>query len=326
MSGTENLIDSSALLGDDGQECTSWDGPVTDGALKTLIRRHNLTDDEVQPLTICYSNSEAYFKVKTRIIGCIHGYLETVNDTPTRPGTLLVLEYSLHRKAGHRFSELYTSFTFKDMPPATCASNSRVVSYAPFPRPRRFQPDTQTIESKGGMSGDLGVSGGLPVSASVSGQKSATKTHIQEFFAKGSAGIDPDETTGIDNTIWWRLEENKLQKHGILEVFRVAVLVERDSLDDFIGIFTLDVRGSFTSVLGRLAERVTRFWRRHTLDDPVRFSPSRMALQGKTDGIDPNNLASLVKYTRQGEGIYLPESYDLENLLPAEAFIGQLRK
>ncbi|KAK4151164.1 hypothetical protein C8A00DRAFT_17405 [Chaetomidium leptoderma] len=316
------FIDSAELLGPQGQECIAWDHDVSDGALKTLIHRHNLAGNEVQPAVICYSNSKSNFKVKTKIISCIHGYMETVNDTATRPGTLLVLEYNLYPQSGHRFTEIYTSFAFGNI--AKGASNPSVVSYAPFSRPRRFQPDKQTIERMTKFSSNLGVSEGLPVSAGVSGERSATKTYIQEYFAKGSAGIDPDDATGVENKIWWRLEENKLQKHGVLEVFRVAVLVERDNLDDFTGDFTMDVQGSFTTGIGKMAEwAATRFWRKNKLDDPVRFSPSKMALQGKTDGIDPNNLAALVRNTGQGEGIHLPESYDLESLLPTQVSIGQ---
>ncbi|KAI0538332.1 hypothetical protein GGR58DRAFT_309059 [Xylaria digitata] len=319
---TSTLIDSSALLDDEGLVCTSWDAPVTDGGLKTLIHRQNRTDSEVQPLIICYENSESYFKVKTKIITCIHGYMETINNIPTRPATLIVLEYRLNPETGHRFSSMETTFTFKDAAESP-GSNPRVFSYAPFPHPRRFHIDKQAVEKTDGYAGNVGTSDGLPFSAGGSANKSVKKSHMQEYFAKGSAGTDPDETTDVENTIWWKLEENKLQKHGVLEVFRVAVLVERDDLSDFCGFFTLDVQGSFTSVVGKLAEKVMRFLRRATLDDPVNFSPTRMKSQGKTNGIKVNELASLVKYTKDGEGIYLPEDYDIENLLPAEAFIGQ---
>lgn len=315
-------MDSQTLFEEDGLECTTWDAPVSDGALKTLIHRRNRTEDEIQPLTICYQNSESYFKVKTKLITCVHGYMETLDETPTRPATLLVLEYRMDPKKGHRFTDIYTSFTFKDAS-QSLPSSPRVVSYAPFPRPRRFHPSQQTVEKTSGFSANLGVSGGTPVSAGASGDKSTKMTHIQEFFAKGSAGVDPDEDTGVENTIWWKLEENNLQNHGVLDVFRAAVLVERDNLEDFVGVFTLDVQGSFSNPFGSLAEKVRdRFLRRAALDDPVRFSPAKLELQGKFDGIDPGSLGSLVKYTKQGEGIYLPESYDLENALPAEAVIG----
>ena len=321
-------IDSSALIGEGGKECRAWDGPVTDGALKTLIHRKNYTKDEVQPFTICYQDAASYFTVKVEIITCIHGHLKTVNNEPSRPATLLVLQYRLYPKPGHRFTSIKTCFTFKNVPRnvgATPSASPTVINYAPFPRSRLMQGSKQKIETDRGFVASLGI-GYTPASANAGGHAITKKAHLQEFFATGRAGTSPDAETGVDNTVWWSLEENKLQKHGVLEDFRVAVLIERFHQDDFIGEFILDVYGTFNPVLDlkqRSKTALTRFLRRSELDDPVRFSPSRRKLQGKHDGIEPGSLLDLVQDTGDGDSLQLPESYHLENFLPSKAFIGE---
>lgn len=49
-------------------------------------------------------------------------------------------------------------------------------------------------------------------------------------------------SSASSSVVWWRLEENKLQKPGVLNAFRVAVLVGRVNRNDFAGNFIMNVK------------------------------------------------------------------------------------
>lgn len=194
-----NVIDASALVAEDGLECPSHDASPTDGAFKT----HNLAPDQVQRLTITDRGSDSYFKTSVRIITCIHGHMERVDDEPTGPATLLVLEYKLHTKPGHVFDYVHTSFTFKEsLQNDGDAAEPQVTAYAPFRRPRRWDKTDSTITKNRGLDGGLDVSGGALVSANFTGSKSTEESHLQQYFAQGSANIQYNDTTGLDDSVW----------------------------------------------------------------------------------------------------------------------------
>lgn len=307
--------DAPKLL--DGEElgCTSYDGPVSDGKFKT----YNRTPDEVQRFTVTDRGADSYFKSSARIITCIHGYMEEVDGVPNQPATLLVVEYRLHPKAGHAFNDVYTSFTFKDKKDTTEAdrANPQVVAYAPFRRPRKWDP---TVADEKRMR-DLGMTGGsggnLPFTAEAHANFGKEESHLQQYFAKGAANIHNNNSTGLDDTVWWSLEQNKNQKLGVLPVFRVALLLERDSLTDFIGEFRMDIHGSFSYHLGQVGFNIVRFFRRLPIDDPVNFSPTEKSLQGKLVGLNSNALGDLIQDIGDGDTIILPDIYHLGSFLPA---------
>lgn len=107
------------------------------------------------------------------------------------------------------------------------------------------------------------------------------------------------------------------QKHGVLPVFRIAMLIKRENLSDFIGIFKMEIHGSFKYLLSQVGGRVSRFLRHVPLDDPVNFSPGKKPLQGKVDGINQNSLGLLIKDQGDGDSLRLPDSYHLESFLPS---------
>ncbi|KUJ11641.1 uncharacterized protein LY89DRAFT_722750 [Mollisia scopiformis] len=308
-------IEPSRLFNDEGLACSSYDGPVGDGAFKT----HNRTPDQIQRLVITDRGAESYFKASVRMITCVHGHMETIDNIPSRPATLLVVEYRLHPKSGHSFNDVYTSFTFKEArtTPVGNSASPQVIAFAPFRRPRHWDKLESTVKKTQDLGLKLGVSGGAPVTAEVSGDSSVEETHLQQYFAKGAADIQNNDDTGLDDTIWWTLEQNRKQKLGVLPVFRVAVLIERQNMEDFVGIFKMDIHGSFNYLVGQVGGQVSRFFRRTSLDDPVNFSPTKMPLQGKTNGINPASLGSLVKDVGDGDGVYLPEDFHIESFLPS---------
>jgi len=314
MSLAPTTIPSAHMEGSD-IECPSFDGPVSDGKFRT----HNVEKDEIQRFTVTDRDSGSYFKNSCRIVSCIHGHLEEDEGIAKRPGTLLVLEYRLQPKPGHRFSYVYTSFTFKDVPGAAEGERAspEVIAYAPFRRPRNFDKTEANKTHHSGLYGKLGASGGaMPGTGEVGADFSSEETHLQQYFAKGAASIQYNDKTGLDDTVWWTLEQNKNQNLGVLPVFRVAVLLERSSLADFVGVFKMDVHGSFTHRLSQVGSSIDRFLRRFPVDDPINFSPQKKPLQGKTDGISQHKLLSLVDDKGDGDSLYLPDSYHIESFLP----------
>jgi hypothetical protein len=286
------------------RECTSYDVPVGEGAFKT----RNLTPGQVQRVTVTDRGLDSYFKATARIITCVHGHLETIQNVPSKPATLLVLEYRLHPKPGHSFSDVYTSFTFR-------GAESTVIAYAPFQRPHYFDKTPSKIVENRGVHGTIG--GGLgPATVEGGGEATTEETRIQQHFAKGTADTHYCEETGLDDTVWWRLEDNRSQKHGVLEVFRVAVLIQRQSLADFVGTFRMDIHGSFSYLASQVGGQVVRFFRRLPVDDPVNFSPTKMPLQGKVDGLEAHSLGALMQDMGDGAGLYLPPSYHVHDFLP----------
>lgn len=321
---SSDWTDASALFGE-GRDCTSWDVPVSDGGLKTRIHRHAAAEDDVEPLTICHESSDSYFNVTTKLTTCIHGSLAVPEEGKASiPATLLVLEYDFYPKPGHRFTNIYTSISFRNVQGIAKKKTvpPKVIAYAPFPRPRLFQRDLQLVKRDRGVSGKLGVDGGLPVDAELEGHKSTNKAHLQEFFAKGYGGTNPNKDSDVHGTVWWSLEENSLQKHGVLPKLVVGVLIERANDSDFLGDFNLDVHGTFDSGWRGVGQRVLSFIRSERLDKPVKFSPKTQKLQDNTSGIDPLSLMNHVKDMGDGKALYIPDSYHLESFLPSPAEIG----
>jgi hypothetical protein len=315
VSMSSKVLDSSSLEGEGGLECASYDGNPSDGEFHT----RNFTPDEVQRNTITDRGTDSYFKSSVRIITCIHGHMKVVDNQPSDPATLLVLEYKLHPKPGHKFDSVYTSFTFKESPANTGEpAKPEVIAYAPFRRPRRWDKTDASVTTNHAFGGKLGVSEGVPVSTELSTDHSKEETHLQQYFAEGSADIHYNDRTGLDDSVWWSLEHNKSQKLGVLSVFRVAMLIKRQSMSDFIGTFKMEIHGSFKYLMGQVGGQISRFLRHIPLDDPVNFSPTKKPRQGKLLCDDcSNSLGDLVIDIGDGDGLYLPDDYHLESFLPS---------
>lgn len=312
-----SLADVPQLLAEAELECTSYDGPVSDGQFKT----YNLTPSEVQRFTITDRGADSYFKSSVRIITCIHGHMEEVEGVPNQPATLLVVEYRLHPKAGHSFDSVYTSFTFRDREdtPEADRANPQVVAYAPFRRPRKWDQTVGDVKKTRDLGFAGGPGGNLPLNAEGHANFGTEESHLQQYFAKGSANVHYNNSTGLDDTVWWSLEQNKNQKLGILPVFRVALLLTRDNFADFIGDFRMDVKGSFSYRFDQTSSSIVRFFRRLPIDDPVNFSPAQKPLQGELRELDKNALGELIQDVGDGDTIVLPSIYHLESFLPAPA-------
>ncbi|TVY84452.1 hypothetical protein LSUE1_G003801, partial [Lachnellula suecica] len=324
--------DSVDLLDSDGLEATSYDVEVSDGQFKT----HNLTPDEVQREVVTDRGADSYFKVSVRIIGCLHGALDSGDnqkegnneeeeddededdDEETRPASLLILEYRLHAlKPGHQFSFVKTSFKFTSAPATDSLqppSAPSVIAWAPFHRPARTQETTQDEKSANKFGGNIGLPSGLPVEAGVNAEFGTEKSHLQQYFQKGAAGRHFNDTTRLNDTIWWTLEQNQSQNLGVEQVFRVAVLLERRSEADFVGKFKIELNGGFLYQKEELLGKFERFCRRIKLDDPVNFSPVKKPRQGRVVGLPAFSLGRLMTDER---GLVLPASYRLDPFLPS---------
>jgi len=317
------MDDSIDLLRSDGLEGTSYDLEVSDGQFKT----HNETPDEVQREVITDRGADSYFKASVRFISCLHGTLGSDNDKQTnedegedeedpRYASLLIFEYRLHAlKPGHQFSFVKTSFTFKSASPAKGQEPSApsVIAWAPFHRPARTQESTEEQKKTNKVSGNLGLPSGYLVAAGVNAELGTEKCHLQQYFQKGAAGRHFNDTTRLNDTIWWTLEQNQGQNLGVEQVFRVAVLLERKSEADFVGKFKIELNGGFRFVTQELLGRFERYCRRIRLDDPINFAPAKKPRQGKVVGLPASSLGSLMTDER---GLVLPASYCLDPFLP----------
>jgi hypothetical protein len=322
MDDLVDLIDSSEA------ECTSYDLVVRDGEFKT----HNATPDEIQREVVTDRGADSYFKVAVRLISCLHGTMGKDGDAEeveeewddedgedeedTQNATLLVLEYRIHAlKPGHQFSFIRTSFKFVSAPPTKGQepSSPSVAAWAPFHRPARTQETTQDEKSTRKIGGNVGLQSGLPVGAGLNVEFGGEKSHLQQYFQKGAAGRHFNDTTRLNDTIWWTMEQNQSQNLGVEQVFRVAVLLERKSEADFVGKFKIELQGGFRFAMGELKGKVERFFRRIKLDDPINFAPTKKPRQGKVVGLNASSLGSLMTDER---GLVLPASYRLDPFLP----------
>lgn len=301
------LVESSELDTDAGFECESYDEPISDGAFKTK----NRTSGEIERRVITDRGSESYFKSSVRMFTCLHGSFG--GEGPERPVTLLVFEYRLHSlKPGHKFTFLHTKFVFQNAAKGAEAS-PHVIAYAPFHRPQVADETTVEVKETHGFGGNLGVSGGGPVTGGFEANIGREETHLQKHFQKGSAGIHYNEKTGLDDTVWWSLEQNQSQSLGIEAVFRVAVLLEREGSANFVGKFEMELEGSFTYRMEQLGESINPFRRRLAIDDPVNFSPTKSKRPGKVDGLVEELLGSLIV---EDDGLSLPPNFRLDPFLP----------
>jgi len=310
---------STDLLEEKGLLCTSYDEEVSDGSFKT----RNEPPDEIQRPVITDRGSDSYFPTTVRMITCLHGELgkdpfddAQEDDGLQRYGTLLVFEHRLHAlKPGHSFTWVRTTFTFEDAAPVEGepSSSPSVIAYGPFWQPQRTDETTAEVKKTKGFGANFGLAGGLPVTIGISAEATSEESHIQQHFQKGIAGIRFNNKTRRDDSVWWTLTQNSSQNFGIKEVFRVAILIERKSLTDFVGKFKLELEGSFRYNLHVTGGQIDRFFRRLTLDDPINFSPTKKPRQGKTKGLDSTALGSLI--TEDG-GLSLPAHFRLDPFVP----------
>lgn len=125
------------------------------------------------------------------------------------------------------------------------------------------------------------------------GEAQYSKRYAQ--LLQASRHVSQAGSLGYD-TAWWNMQENQVLRDGIPTTFRIAVLLQRASLDKgFVGNFEMKLdAGTWYKVKGRWND----FWGLVEPDDPILFDPT-LAPIGEVEGIDPGNLGAL----RKGEDL-----------------------
>ncbi|KAK2024171.1 hypothetical protein LX32DRAFT_666857 [Colletotrichum zoysiae] len=199
------------------------------------------------------------FNVGANARAIIHGTLDEMSNTPA---TLLIYDFSFLSHRSTRIKSASISFEFRAKR-GSASLGPTVVAVAPFGKHTTMQTTetvTNTIGADGGLSGGavVNVNAGLHTEKSVE----KTTTHAAEIV-----GNNPCDEWSNYFLAQWSLDENKSQRSGIVTLFRVCILLTRDTDEEFDLVPDVHVRPNLTTRLGSLVA-----FRRS--DDPIRMAPT----------------------------------------------------
>jgi hypothetical protein len=289
MPSQQDLIDDCTL--------TVFEDLSHSAALKTT----NPEDDPRQRQVITDRGRESSeFKATVRLAACVHGVLDRTAATPV-PASLIILQFtlnSLHRK--HTYRSLYTVLSFAadaadsaDVDPRT---NPQIIAFAPFEKATAahgVEVEKTRTKEVGLHNASITGPGGIGVALSGNVSRGEQKQYQMRYaqLLQASRHVSHHGSLGYD-TVWWNMRESQVLRDGIPTALRVAVLLQRSSLDKrFIANFKMRLdAGTWYKV----KERWNDFWGLLESDDPIVFDPN-LPPMGEMEGIDPENLGNLRK-------------------------------
>ncbi|KAF9767672.1 hypothetical protein IL306_015132 [Fusarium sp. DS 682] len=223
----------------------------------------------------------------------VHGSFVDSQDQP-QDGSLIILDWHfLPRDPKKRFKFVEIKVVFQG--PEGCSAWEEPAVYQMAPRGSfALDKTTYTEERKKELESSLGAEfGGSASLKAVYGlSRSATigdKIRItgQPYLDLSSeAERDPDKCNAIE----WNFFENESQRSGLPTYVRTAILLSRETDDEFMATFTIRAKvGMFTDMEAKLR----RVLGRKDDDDPIVFVPNmkeKTAFDSKTHELHSINL------------------------------------
>ena len=295
------MLTQQALLDGGGitfELCEEENPPeATSGETKT----NNDPPNQPQRPTTTYRGVKSNLKASVEMVACVHG---RDNPNSDQAMSLMVFDYRLNYAVRDNYiASVMTKFIFKDSEIGEGGANPQVVAYAPFEREMRWNKTEADVKVESHWDAKIGVS--YIASADAGGGVKREVLHQQRYFDRGQAGREFEK--GKWDRVWWFLQQNDSQNHGLASTFSVAILLKRSSNSAFQGSFQLRLEAGLWQ---GFKSGVRRFFRIKE-DDPINFDPQRGPEGRKWEkfrkNIDPGNLGTLAE---DDELVKLAEVWD----------------
>lgn len=257
----------------------------------------NVPPTEEQRPVITYRGIDSDLTASVEMVACVHGWRKPDKEQAM---SLMVFDYKLHyTKRDHHISSVKTEFIFEEetVPAGSQVGKARadpeVVAYAPFERELRWNETESDVKNQGHADVKLGVNSLVTFELSGGGEREIS--HRQKHFDQGMASRKFNNKSRKWDRVFWFLQQNGSQGHGVPSEFSVAILLKRSSNAKYKGTFGLRVEAGLWEDLG---SGIRRFFRKAE-DDPVNFNPQRKPEGSKWEdirnNIDEENLGALAK-------------------------------
>lgn len=223
----------------------------------------------------------------------IHGYFVDREDE-RKAGSLIILDWQfLPRDPSKRFRFVRINVVFAG--PDGCSVWEEPAVYQMAPRgTHALLETTYTENKKKGLEASLGAEFGGSASLKSMYELSTSTAMADKIRISGQPYLDfsagPERDPDRLNAVEWNFFENASQRSGLPTYVRTAILLSRETDDEFTATFTIrakvgaltDIATGLKKVLGRKEE-----------DDPIIFVPSikeKTAFDSNIDELHKINL------------------------------------
>ncbi|RYP73460.1 hypothetical protein DL771_003632 [Monosporascus sp. 5C6A] len=212
--------------------------------------------------------------VKAKILACVHGRLKQGGDL----ATLIVFRFTLANKLNLHIETASIGLEF-DTIPKDSGSKLELCGFSPHEKTQLKLPgdDDGTASSQGEK--DLG----------------------------SIVGMALDDSNGNPTRMRWKITTNEMKRRGLPRWYIVAILLRRNTIDDFQASFYIKMTGQLRGRLAKLASPSME-------GDPIIFSPELQGFGGDDFGIDAQKLADFPMHKISYGGIEdVPEVREAQN-------------
>ena len=283
------MLPQQALLDGGGITFELWEEENPPEATAGETKTKNIPPNQIQRPITTYRGVNSNLKPLVEMVTCVHGW---DNPDSKQAMSLMVFEFRLSYAARDNYiASVMTKFIFKDSEVGEGGANPQVVAYAPFEREMRWNKTEAEVKAESHYDASIGVS--YIASADAGGGGKRELLHQQRFFDRGQAGRE--FVNGKWDRVWWFLQQNDSQSHGVASTFNVAMLLKRSSDSAFQGTFEMRLEAGFWE---DLKSGVKRFFRKKE-DDPINFDcqrePEGRKWKKLGENIDRWNLGALAE-------------------------------
>lgn len=261
-------------------------------------KSRNEPPERIQRQNVRNSRKSDTFKIDVDLYTCVHGTLDPIKR---EKASLIIFDFQLVCVKGSGLFK-YAKFEFEFTNKADKRLGPAVRAYAPFRTEDRSNTTIADVEATQKLELKAGVDQVGTVEGSMGREKRIS--YQNRYFDRGTGGRYYQSSGDRYNGVWWSLNQSKKPgvREGIRANFRAAILLRRDSDDEFLGTFSLDTNaGVFYGLQSKIND-----WRGIVEpDDPINFDPGYPP-QGECRGIDHTNLGSLAEGDKLKELVAIP--------------------
>ncbi|KAF4467896.1 hypothetical protein FALBO_5226 [Fusarium albosuccineum] len=223
----------------------------------------------------------------------VHGSFVDREDE-RQDGSLIILDWHfLPRDPGKRFKFVRINVVFNG--PQGCSPRDEPAIYQMAPRGSfALLKTTYTEERKKGLEASFGAQFGGSADLKGAYELSKSTTMADKIRISGKPYLDystgPERDPDRLNAIEWTFYENESQRSGLPTYVRTAILLSRETDDEFTATFTIRAK------VGKLTDMETKLRKvlgRKDEDDPIVFVPSmkeKTAFDDKANDLHKINL------------------------------------